>query len=103
MAFIVDAPAVVNEQHLGRFMTDPEKVRHLVGDRAIVEEVQIIEIDAGGFFGPFQPALYEGAGGATRTVLEDQLGAAGRSFFDLIQLRLCLQRNPIHVVYNTGQ
>ena len=101
MTLIIDALAIADEQHLWGFMIDPEHIGNLLGDGPVVQKIQEVEIDAAGFHGPFQPALDEGAGGATGTMFEDELWAAGRSFPDLFQLRLVLQMDPVHVGNNT--
>jgi hypothetical protein len=90
VALVIDAFSVTDDQDLRGFMAYEEVDLDLIGDGAIFQEVEIVEIQAGGWLGPFQSTLYQGAGGASGAVFEDHLGAVGRSFTDLFQLGLCL-------------
>jgi hypothetical protein len=96
MAFVIDAFTVADQEDLGGFMVDLEEIGDLVGNRAVADQVEIVEIDRFGLFTSFQPAFDYGAGGATGTVFKDQLGTVGRFGFDIFELRLGLQGYPIH-------
>jgi hypothetical protein len=86
MAFVIDAFSIADKQDLGGFVVDLEGIGYSIGYRAVVDQIKIIEIDSLWCFTSFEPALYQGAGGATGTMLKDQLRAGGRSFPDLFQL-----------------
>ena len=58
----------------------------LIGDRAVAEEIEKIEIDRFGLPDPFQPAFDEGAGGASGAVFENDLWAAAGTFPNLLEL-----------------
>jgi hypothetical protein len=96
MAFVIDAFAVADEQDLGRFMLHEEIFGYFVGNGPVPDEIKKVEINGFRLFGPFEAAFYEGAGGATGTVFEDELGTGGGTLPDLFQLGFGLQGNPIH-------
>jgi len=74
MTLFIDAFSVADEQHLGGFVVDHERVGHFFGDRPEAYQIEVIEVDGIGGLISFEPAFNEGAGGAAGTVLEDQLG-----------------------------
>jgi hypothetical protein len=88
MAFVIDALAVADQEYLGGFMVDLEEVGDPVGDRPVIDQVEVVEIDGFRAFPSFQPAFDYGAGGATGTVFKDQLGTVGRFGLDLFELCL---------------
>jgi hypothetical protein len=71
MAFLIYAFPIDNQQNLRGFMLDFEGFGDLVGDRAEVYEIQIIEVDGFGLLNSFEPAFDEGAGGASGTVFKN--------------------------------
>ena len=64
-------------------MTDAEGIGDHVGDGAVAQEVEVVEIDLVRLGGALQAAFYEGACRATGAVLKDDLRAVGRSLGDL--------------------
>jgi hypothetical protein len=85
MAFIINAFPVANYQYLWRFMLYPEGLGYPIGDRPVIQEVQVIEFDVlvCSLGSSFQPAFYQGTGGTAGAVLEYHLGAFGRPPADL--------------------
>ena len=77
VAFVIDAFSVADEQYLGGFVLYEERFDDLVGDGPVADEVKVVEINGFRLTRSFQAAFYEGAGGATGTVFEDELGADG--------------------------
>lgn len=74
MAFVIDTFPVADEQYLGRFVMDHERVGDFIGYRPEAYQVEVVEVDGIGGLISFEPAFNEGAGGAAGTVFEDQLG-----------------------------
>jgi hypothetical protein len=96
VTFVVNTMAIADQQYLGGFVANPKDFGYLVGDRPVIEQVKIIEINGFWLLGAFQPAFDDGAGRATGTVFKDQLGTVGGAGFDVFQLRLRLKWDPIH-------
>jgi len=90
VALIIYAFSIADDQDLRGFMAYEEVYLDLIGDWPVFDQVKIIEIQGGGWLGPFQSALYEGAGRAPGAVFEDHLGSVGGSFEDFFQLGFCL-------------
>lgn len=90
MTFIIDALPVKDEQHLRRFVFYEECLRYLVRKGAEIQKVQVVKIDGFRLPHPFQPAFYQGAGGAAGAVFKNKLGSSGRFFYYLFQLCFCL-------------
>lgn len=90
MAFVIDALAIADQQYLGGLVVYLENIRYFIGYGPVADQIEVVEINGFWLIGSFEAAFYQGAGRATRTMLEDQLGAGSGFFFDLVQLRLCL-------------
>lgn len=90
MAFVINAFPIGNEQDLGRLVRNGECFRDFVRNGTVVDEVEVVEVDRFGRAASFQSVFHHGACGAAGTVLEDNLGASGRSFLDLVELLLFL-------------
>jgi hypothetical protein len=90
MAFVIDALAIADQQYLGGLVVYLENIGYFIGYGPVANEIEVVEINGFWLFGSFEAAFYQGAGGATRTVLKDQLGTGSGFFFNLVQLSLCL-------------
>jgi hypothetical protein len=82
--------AIADQQYLGGLVVYLENIGYFIGYRPIANEIEVVEINGFRLIGSFEASFYQGAGGATGTMLEDQLGAGSGFFFDLVQLSLCL-------------
>ena len=90
MAFIVYTLSVADKEYLGGFVFYKEIFHYLIGQGAVAQEVQVIEIDSVRLLDPFQPVLDHGAGGTAGAMFKNELRAGGGSFPDLFQLRFRL-------------
>lgn len=68
----------------------------LIGDVAMVQKVQIMEVDAGRKGGSLQPVLRHMADGTAGTVLEDGLRLFSGLFMNFLQSGEICQRDPVH-------
>ena len=73
VAFVVHAGAVLDQEYLWRFMLHPEGVGNLVGQAAIAQEVEIIEVYFGRQSSFLESLPGNSADGATGAVLENYL------------------------------
>src|SRR5258708_40234554 len=97
MTFVVNTFAVTDDQYLGGFMFYQESFGYFVGDGAVTDQVQVVEVNRSGKWHSFQPALHQLTGGTAGAMFEYYLGAIGRFFADIVQLRFCLKVYPTHV------
>lgn len=74
MAFLVHAFAVLDQEHLGRFVLNVENVSDLIGKRPVNDKVEEIEIDISRLGNFLQPLQGNGTDRTARTVLENNLG-----------------------------
>ena len=75
MTLVIDAFSVADEQYLGGFVVDVERIGHFFGNGPEAYQIEVIKVDGIGWLISFEPAFNEGTGRAAGTVLEDQLGA----------------------------
>ena len=102
MTFFENAFSIPDHQDLGRLMLHSIGFCHFIRNRAILYQIQVVEVDGLRLRHPFHPVLDQLAGGAAGAVFEDHLGTFGGSLANLLELRVCLQRYPVHIV-TTGQ
>ena len=80
MAFVIDTLSVADDQHLGGFVLYPEAFCNFVGNGAIADQIQVVEINVLWLGGPFQAIFYQGAGGTAGAVLKYYLGTVSGVF-----------------------